>query len=222
MKTILNYVIHYVKHDHPGEEAVPFLTLFFVENGPYLSLLQFICIVVLYYYVVILMLYLTMPSKCEVWHATIPGSTHHFFFKNVLYQVRKMAIVISQFVSVCVTFLRCVSVVSFVFSYIWVWIHITIRRVTVLFYPKFMYLVLMLYLLFSWDFVWCLVRFCVCYVSVLCRCSPLIVNAFPSVLVCYPDFVFCPWIYEFWTAVYYCCLYLSFDFAIWSFYFAIW
>ena len=41
----------------------------------------------------------------------------------------------------------------------------------------------------------------------LCRCSPLIFNAFPSVLVCYPDFVFCPWIYEFWTAGYYCCLY---------------
>ena len=31
----------------------------------------------------------------------------------------------------------------------------------------------------------------------LCRCSPLIFNAFPSVIVCYPDFVFCPWIYEF-------------------------
>ena len=60
-----------------------------------------------------------------------------------------------------------------------------------------MYLVLMLYLLFSWDFVCCLVRFCVCYIVVLCRFSPLIFNAFPSVLVCYLDFVFCPWIYEF-------------------------
>ena len=69
---------------------------------------------------------------------------------------------------------------SFVFSYIWVWIHITIRRFTVLFYPKFMYLVLMLYLFFSWDFVWCLVRFCVCYILMLCRCSPLIFNAFPQ------------------------------------------
>ena len=49
---------------------------------------------------------------------------------------------------------------------------------------------------------------CVCYILMLCRCSPLVFNAFPSVLVCYPDFVFCPWIYEFWTAVYYCCLYL--------------
>ena len=48
--------------------------------------------------------------------------------------------------SVCVLHF---NVVSFVFSYIWVWIHITIRRVTVLFYPKFMGLVLMLYLLFS-------------------------------------------------------------------------
>ena len=37
----------------------------------------------------------------------------------------------------------------------------------------------------------------VCYIVVLCRCSPLIFNALPSVLVCYPDFVFCPWIYEF-------------------------
>ena len=41
--------------------------------------------------------------------------------------------------------------------------------------------------------------------------SPLIFNAFPSVLVCYPDFVFYPWIYEFWTAVY-CCLYLFYSF----------
>ena len=39
--------------------------------------------------------------------------------------------------------------------------------------------------------------FCVCYILMLCRCSPRIFNAFPSVLVCYPDFVFCPWIYEF-------------------------
>ena len=60
-----------------------------------------------------------------------------------------------------------------------------------------MYLALMLYLLFSWDFVCCLVHFCVCYIVVLCRFSPLMFNAFPSVLVCYPDFVFCPWIYEF-------------------------
>ena len=36
-----------------------------------------------------------------------------------------------------------------------------------------------------------------CSVVVWCRCSPLIFNAFPSVLVCYPDFVFCPWICEF-------------------------
>ena len=40
----------------------------------------------------------------------------------------------------------------FVFFYIWVRIHIIIRRVTVLFYPKFMYIVLMLYLLLSSDF----------------------------------------------------------------------
>ena len=50
---------------------------------------------------------------------------------------------------------------------------------------------------FRYCFVCCLVRFCVCYIVVLCRCSPLIFNAFPSVLVCYPDFVFYPWIYEF-------------------------
>ena len=25
------------------------------------------------------MLYLTLPLKCEVWHATKPGSTHHFY-----------------------------------------------------------------------------------------------------------------------------------------------
>ena len=102
------------------------------------------------------------------------------------------------------------SVVSFVFSYFWVWIHITIRRVTVLIYPKFMYLVLMLYLLFSLGFCLMLSPFlCVCVlhfnvVSLFCSyiwCVSLS-------LICNPDFVFCPWIYEFWTAVYYCCLYL--------------
>ena len=36
------------------------------------------------------------------------------------------------------------------------------------------------------DFVWCVVRFCVCYILMLCRCS-LIFNAFPSVL---PRFCF--------------------------------
>ena len=108
--------------------------------------------------------------------------------------------------SVCIAFWHCVSVVSFVFSCFWVWVHIAIKRVTVLVCPRFMCLVLVLYLLFSWDFVWCLFRFCVCYILVLCRCSPLVFNMFPSVLVCCPDFVFCPWIYEFWTAIYYCCL----------------
>ena len=131
-----------------------------------------------------------------------------FFFGNVLCWVGRMAVVVSWFVSVCVTFLRCVSAVLFVFSYVWVWVHIPIGRVTVFFYIKFMYLVLMLYWLFSSGFVWCLVRCCVCYILMLCRCSPLIFNAFPSVLVCCPNFVFCPWICEFWTAVYYCCLYL--------------
>ena len=95
----------------------------------------------------------------------------------------------------------------------------------VLVYPKFMYLVFMLHLLFSWCFVWWLVCFCVCCVSVLCRCSPLIFNAFRSVLVCYPDFVFCPWIYEFWIAVYYCCLYLqtnSITNIIYKFVIAVW
>ena len=112
-----------------------------------------------------------------------------FPFKSVLYQVRKVAIVMILFVSVCVLHF---NVESFLFSLIF-----EIRRGTVLVYPTFMYLVLMLYLLFSWCFVCCLVRFCVCCVPVLCRCSPLIFNAFPSVLVCCPDFVFCPWIYEF-------------------------
>ena len=51
-----------------------------------------------------------------------------------------------------------------------------------------------------------------CYISMLCRCSPLIFNAFPSVLVCNPDlFFFFLSIYEFRTAVYYCCLYLNND-----------
>ena len=48
---------------------------------------------------------------------------------------------------------------------------------------------MMLYLLFSSDFVYCLVRFCVCYILILCRHS-LIFNAFPSVLVFDPDLLF--------------------------------
>ena len=59
---------------------------------------------------------------------------------------------------------------------------------------------------------------CVSHFNVVSCCSPLIFDAFPSVLVCYPDFVFCSWIYEFWTAVYYCCLYLLFRlFLIWCY-----
>ena len=65
---------------------------------------------------------------------------------------------------------------------------IFIIMVALLFYPKFMYLVLMLYFLFSSDL--CLVRFCVCYILLLCRCSPLIFNAFPSVLACNLDLFF--------------------------------
>ena len=42
-------------------------------------------------------------------------------------------------------------------------------------------------------------------VFLLCRCYPLIFDAFPSVLVCNPDFFFQS-IYEFRTAVYYCCI----------------
>ena len=127
------------------------------------------------------------------WNLTIQFSRDYFYFNPPFFSLKmsctksgKWPLLYHSSFLCCVTFLRCVSVVLFVFSYIGVGIHITIRRVTVLFYPKFMYLVLMLYLLFS------LVRFCVCYILMLCRCSPLIFNAFPSVLVCYPDFVFCP------------------------------
>ena len=40
----------------------------------------FFCTVVLSCYVVILVLYLTLPLRGEVWLAAKPGSTHHFFF----------------------------------------------------------------------------------------------------------------------------------------------
>ena len=50
----------------------------------------------------------------------------------------------------------------------------------------------------------CVLRFGV--VSLLCR-SSLIFDTFSSVLVCNPDLFFFLSIYEFWTAVYYCCLY---------------
>ena len=48
-------------------------------------------------------------------------------------------------------------------------------------------------------------RFSVCYILMLCRCSPLIVDAFPSVLVCSPDLFF--FSIDLW--VHYFCLYLT-------------
>ena len=46
-----------------------------------LYVLPFICIVFLSCNFIILMLYLTLPWKREVWHAIKPGLTHHFFLK---------------------------------------------------------------------------------------------------------------------------------------------
>ena len=61
-----------------------------------------------------------------------------------------------------------------------------------------------------------IVRFYVCcifvwllhFIVMLFRCFPLIVDVFPTVLVCYPDLFFYQSIYDFWT-VYYCYLYSS-------------
>ena len=46
-------------------------------------------------------------------------------------------------------------------------------------------------------------------VHLLCRTSPLIFDVFPSVLVCNPELFFSQSIYEFRTAVFYCCLSIS-------------
>ena len=54
-----------------------------------------------------------------------------------------------------------------------------------------------------------IIRFCVCYILMLCRSSPLILDAFPSVKVCNPDLFFSQSIYEFRTAINYFCLYLQ-------------
>ena len=58
----------------------------------------------------------------------------------------------------------------------------------------------------SFLFVFIVVWFFV--VLLLLRCFPLIIDVFPSVLVCKPDLFS---IYDFRTVVYYCCLYLVQD-----------
>ena len=101
------------------------------------------------------MLYLTLPLKCEVWHAIKPGSTHHFYSPLKVSCTKSGRWPLLYYCSfLCVLHF---NVESFVFSLIF-----EIRRGTVLVYPKFMYLVFMLHLLFSWCFVWWLVCFCVC------------------------------------------------------------
>ena len=92
---------------------------------------------------------------------------------------------------VCVTFLRCVSVVSFVFSYIWVWIHITITC-----HGTFLSQIHV----FGFDVILViLIGFCLMLSPLPCVLHFNVVSlfssdiyAFPSVLVCCPDFVFCP------------------------------
>ena len=87
------------------------------------------------------MLYLTLPLKCEVWHATKPVSKsglsriHVFGFDVIFVILIGFCLMLSPFL--CVLHFNVVSLFS--------------------------------------SCIYCV----------------------PSILVCYPDFVFCPWIYEF-------------------------
>ena len=79
--------------------------------------------------------------------------------------------------------------------------------------PVYIVVILMLYLTKSgkWPLLYYSSFLCVLHFNIvflLCRCSPLLFDAFHSVLVCNPDFIFSQSIYEFRTAVYYCCLYI--------------
>ena len=136
------------------------------------------------------MLYLIWPLKREVWHAIKPGSIPHNFFLlqcPLLSQAYGHCYIIVRF-CVCYILMLCFRcVVCFllffsVYSHYYKTCHGTYLSQIHVFVFDVISVILIGFCLMLCPFL--------CYILMLCRFTPLIFNAFPSVLACYPDFVF--------------------------------
>ena len=120
-----------------------------------------------------------------------------FLLKNVLYQVRNMAMLYySSFLCVLhfnVVFLLCRLFPLYLYlsvnSYYYKTCHGTFLSQIHVFSFDVTFVILI-----GFCLILLIVRFCMCYISMLCR--RCLFNAFPSVLVCNPDLFFLS-IYEF-------------------------